>query len=140
MRTNARSFMDTVSLLSTATPRSTLLCADLVCERYHTRLPDEIRASYLPATRRKGLMSGFIAVAIGLKIHVRKVQSDPHVGRKLGTLLRSANFSRITLMVAYEIYQDPTSIAESLALRIEAPPMADGRQTWARRKARMFKR
>ena len=44
---------------------------------------------------------------------------DPYIGRQLKALLRQAGFADIKASASYECYQNPSLIAEYLALRIE---------------------
>jgi ubiquinone/menaquinone biosynthesis C-methylase UbiE len=50
---------------------------------------------------------------------------DVTAGRKLGSWLRQAGFRNVTMSAAYEIYREPTQIAEYLARQIE--PARDAR-------------
>lgn len=50
---------------------------------------------------------------------------DPYVGRKLKSLLRQSGFIEIKTSASYECYQNPTLIAEYLAMRIEGSETTD---------------
>jgi SAM-dependent methyltransferase len=48
----------------------------------------------------------------------RRNGGDVHVGRKLPSLLRAAGFLRVRASASYEVYEDPSLVAELLARRL----------------------